>query len=65
MMRGEVPVVLAKACELFITELTLAAWRKTEGDCRKTLRAEDVAFATTRSEAFDFLVDTVQACLQR
>lgn len=59
MIAGEVPVVFAKACELFILELTLRSWIHTEEDRRNTLRKNDIAGAITRTQIFDFLVDIV------
>lgn len=38
MISAETPVLLAKACELFILELTLRAWAVTDESKRKTLQ---------------------------
>ena len=38
MIGSEAPVVIAKACELFIRELTLQAWINTEENKRRTLQ---------------------------
>lgn len=38
MIGSEAPVVIAKACELFIRELTLQAWMHTEDNKRRTLQ---------------------------
>ncbi|XP_062194864.1 nuclear transcription factor Y subunit C-4-like [Phragmites australis] len=59
MIAGEAPVVFAKACEMFILELTLRAWLHTEENKRRTLQRNDVTAAITRTDMFDFLVDIV------
>jgi nuclear transcription factor Y, gamma len=59
MIAGEAPVVFAKACEMFILELTLRAWMQTEGAKRRTLQRSDVVTAITRTDMFDFLVDII------
>ncbi|RLN04640.1 hypothetical protein C2845_PM13G06100 [Panicum miliaceum] len=57
MIAAEVPVVFAKACEMFILELTLRAWLHAEGTKRRTLQRSDVAAAIIANEFFDFLMD--------
>lgn len=59
MISGEAPVLFAKACELFILELTLRAWTHTEENKRRTLQRNDIAMAITKSDMFDFLIDIV------
>ncbi|KAJ6823540.1 nuclear transcription factor Y subunit C-2-like [Iris pallida] len=59
MISAEAPVVFAKACEIFILELTLRAWINTEENKRRTLQKNDIAAAITRTDIFDFLVDIV------
>lgn len=59
MISAEAPVVFAKACELFILELTLRSWINTEENKRRTLQKNDIASAITRTDIFDFLVDIV------
>ncbi|CDW60062.1 CBFD NFYB HMF domain containing protein [Trichuris trichiura] len=59
MISAEVPVMLAKACELFIEELTLRAWIHTEENKRKTLQKNDIAMAVSSDEQYDFLIDIV------
>lgn len=59
MISAEAPVVFAKACELFILELTLRSWIHTEENKRRTLQKNDIAAAITRTDIFDFLVDIV------
>jgi len=38
MISAEAPVVFAKACEIFILELTMRAWNLTEDNKRRTLQ---------------------------
>jgi len=59
MISAEAPVLFAKACELFILELTLRSWCYSEQSKRKTLQKEDVVAAIHKTENFDFLVDSV------
>lgn len=59
MISAEAPVVFAKACEMFILELTLRSWINTEENKRRTLQKNDIAAAITRTDIFDFLVDIV------
>ncbi|KAJ3335400.1 Nuclear transcription factor Y subunit C-2 [Gonapodya sp. JEL0774] len=59
MISGETPILLAKAAEIFIEELTLRAWLHTEEDRRRTLHRPDVAQAVAQNEMFDFLIDIV------
>jgi len=55
---GEAPVLFARACEMFIQELTLRAWFHADEDKRRTLKKNDVTAALAGTEVFDFLVDT-------
>lgn len=59
MIAGEAPVLLGKACELLIKELTVRAWRHTERNRRRTLQRQDVHAAVGESEVYDFLIDIV------
>ena len=65
MISAESPVLLAKAAEIFIAELTKIAWIHTEGDKnqvktqRRTLQRKDIVLATKDSNHFDFLIDIV------
>jgi histone H3/H4 len=54
---SEVPVVLVKACELFMRDLTMRTWTETEERKRKTLGLGDLETACRRDEVFDFLID--------
>ncbi len=55
----QAPIVFAKACEIFVLELTLRAWMHTDECKRRTLQRNDVAVAISRSDIFDFLIDIV------
>ncbi|XP_068658606.1 nuclear transcription factor Y subunit C-9-like [Aristolochia californica] len=57
MISAEAPVVFAKACEMFILELTLRSWNHTEENKRRTLQKNDIGAAIMRTDIFDFLVD--------
>ncbi|KAL7123928.1 hypothetical protein ABFS83_14G014900 [Erythranthe nasuta] len=59
MISAEAPVIFARACEMFILELTLRSWNHTEENRRRTLQKNDIAAAITRTDIFDFLVDIV------
>ncbi|GLJ49223.1 hypothetical protein SUGI_1039410 [Cryptomeria japonica] len=59
MISAEAPVLFAKACEMFILELTLRSWIHAEENKRRTLQKNDIAAAITRTDIFDFLVDIV------
>jgi nuclear transcription factor Y, gamma len=51
---GEVPVVFAQACEMFIQKMR--GWHHTQEDERRTLQKNDITAALARTEVFDFLV---------
>uniref|UniRef100_A0A914GZZ1 Transcription factor CBF/NF-Y/archaeal histone domain-containing protein n=1 Tax=Globodera rostochiensis TaxID=31243 RepID=A0A914GZZ1_GLORO len=57
MISAEAPVLLAKAAELFIEELTLRSWLNTHDNRRKTIQKADIAAGAAKSEMFDFLID--------
>ncbi|KAK4752994.1 hypothetical protein SAY87_021792 [Trapa incisa] len=59
MISAEAPVLFAKACELFILELTIRSWLHAEENKRRTLQRNDISAAITRTDIFDFLVDIV------
>jgi nuclear transcription factor Y gamma len=55
MISAEAPVLFAKACEMFVLELSLRAWFVSEKSKRKTLQREDIEYAIRQTEIFDFL----------
>ncbi|KAK4535359.1 hypothetical protein CDCA_CDCA04G1384 [Cyanidium caldarium] len=59
MISAEAPVLFAKACELFIHELTLRAWAQTVESRRRTLQRSDVSAAIQKTDVFDFLIDII------
>jgi len=56
MISAEAPVLFAKACELFILELTLRSWCYSEKSKRRTLQKDDIQTAIKYTDVFDFLV---------
>jgi len=56
MISAEAPVLFAKACEMFILELSLRSWNCSEKSKRRTLQKEDVEMAIENTDIFDFLV---------
>jgi len=59
MISADAPIVFAKACEIFVHELTLRAWIHTEENKRRTLQRHDVAMAISKTDMLDFLIDIV------
>ena len=59
MISAEAPVLFAKACEMFILEMSVRSWHYSENNKRKTLVKEDVREAIQRTDIFDFLVDVI------
>lgn len=59
MIAGEAPILLSKACEMMVKELTVRAWRHTEKNRRRTLQKQDVHAAVAESDVYDFLIDIV------
>lgn len=59
MISAEAPILFAKGCDVFITELTMRAWIHAEEHKRRTLQKSDIAAALTKSDMFDFLIDVV------
>lgn len=59
MISAEAPILFAKGCDVFITELTMRAWIHAEENKRRTLQKSDIANALTKSDMFDFLIDVV------
>ena len=59
MISAEAPVLFAKACEMFIQEMTLRAYYYAEKNKRRTLQRSDIAQAVARTEIYDFLLDVM------
>ncbi len=61
MVSQETPVVLGKACEFFITELSMRSWHATDTQKRRTMKTHDVVYGAKQSDQFDFLIDILPA----
>ncbi|ODV90420.1 hypothetical protein CANCADRAFT_31388 [Tortispora caseinolytica NRRL Y-17796] len=59
MVSAEATALFAKACEIFITELSMRAWICAEESKRRTLQRADIARAASQSDMLDFLIDIV------
>uniref|UniRef100_A0A7S1TX41 Core Histone H2A/H2B/H3 domain-containing protein n=2 Tax=Phaeomonas parva TaxID=124430 RepID=A0A7S1TX41_9STRA len=59
MISAEAPIMFAKACEIFIAELTTRSWGHTEENKRRTLQRNDISVAVSKTDTFDFLIDIV------
>lgn len=59
MISAEAPILMSKACELLIKEISSRAWMHTERNRRRTLQRQDVHAAVGESEVYDFLIDIV------
>jgi nuclear transcription factor Y gamma len=59
MISAEAPILFAKGCDVFITELTMRAWIHAEENKRRTLQRSDIAAALAKSDMYDFLIDIV------
>ena len=55
MISAEAPIVFAKACELFILELTIRSYAYSEFVRRRCFCKEDILLAIRKTEVFDFL----------
>ena len=59
MISAEAPILFAKACEMFIVEMTRKAYYYADRSSRKTLQRNDIAAAITDTEIYDFLLDVM------
>ncbi|TKY49446.1 Nuclear transcription factor Y subunit C-3 [Spatholobus suberectus] len=59
MISANACVVFAKACEIFVKELTTRSWVHAEENRRRTLQRGDIATTIAQTDVYDFLVDTV------
>lgn len=59
MISAEAPILFAKACEMFIIELTHKAYYYAKKANRKTLQRNDIAQAISETEIYDFLLDII------
>ncbi|XP_074353975.1 uncharacterized protein LOC141692916 [Apium graveolens] len=59
MIAKETAAVFAKACEMFILDLTSQAWINTEADGRRIVQNKDLAAAISKTDLYDFLEDVI------
>lgn len=59
MISAEAPVLFAKACEMFIIELTHRSYFHTIENKRKTLQRSDIAQTIACTDIYDFLQDII------
>ncbi|EAN33822.1 Histone-like transcription factor (CBF/NF-Y) and archaeal histone family protein [Theileria parva strain Muguga] len=57
MISSDAPVILAKACEMLIRDLTLQSWNCTQLTKRCTLQRQDIKTAIFSSTIYNFLYD--------
>ncbi|GFE55677.1 histone-like transcription factor protein [Babesia ovis] len=57
MIAADAPVLLAKACEMLIKDLTLQSWDCTLTTRRCTLQRQDVAAAIFKNSCYNFMLD--------
>lgn len=55
----ESTIMLSKAVEMFIREITLHGWKHAEDGHRRTLMKNDICAAVAGYDQFDFLIDIV------
>lgn len=60
MIAKETSNLFAKACEMFILDLTSHAWINTEEDGRRTLQNKDIAAAIYKTDLYDYLEEVIQ-----
>ncbi len=59
MVSQEAVALYARACELFILDLTKRALSHSDANRRKTILQSDIAASVLESGKFDFLIDIV------
>ncbi|KAF7823578.1 Nuclear transcription factor Y subunit C-2 [Senna tora] len=59
MISAETPILLSKACEMFIQEMSLRAWMRTDENKRRTIQHHDVAESIHEIKLYDFLTDVI------
>lgn len=64
MVSAETPMLMSKACEIFIQELTYRAWMRAEESNKSTVQPCDVAKVIMQNHAMQFLTDIVPDNLQ-
>ncbi|KAL0907697.1 hypothetical protein M5K25_022127 [Dendrobium thyrsiflorum] len=61
MISCEAPLVFAKACELFIQQLTVRSYKVSVQANKRTLQKDDIITAVKATDVFDFLMDMVSS----
>ncbi|CAJ1843015.1 unnamed protein product [Sphenostylis stenocarpa] len=64
MVSAETPMLMSKACEIFIQELTFRAWMRAEESNKSTVQPCDVAKVIMQNDAMHFLTGIVPYNLQ-
>ncbi len=59
MVSQEAVAIFARACELFILDLTKRSFSHAEANRRKTILQSDITASVLDSGKFDFLIDIV------
>ena len=59
MVSSEAPIIMSKACELFIIDLAFRSQFFCNKNNRKILSKEDICKTISNMEMFDFLIDIV------
>eukprot|EP00903_Cladosiphon_okamuranus_P014517 g13465.t2 len=59
MIAAEAPIIIAKACEIFVLEMAMRACSLTAENKRRTLQRNDIAMAVAKTDTYDFLIDIV------
>ncbi|CAI2377373.1 unnamed protein product [Moneuplotes crassus] len=59
MISAEVPVLLSKACEMFITEITHRSYFHTKRAKRKVIQRSDLAQTIASDDIYDYLQDVM------
>ncbi|CAN0119315.1 unnamed protein product, partial [Hapterophycus canaliculatus] len=59
MIAAEAPIIIAKACEIFVLEMAMRANSLTAENKRRTLQRNDIASAVSKTDTYDFLIDIV------
>jgi nuclear transcription factor Y gamma len=59
MISAEAPILFAKACEIFVLDLTIRSWAYSEHNKRGGLEREDVLQVLKETDIFDFLAEVM------
>lgn len=59
MIGAAAPILLSKACELFLGDIATRAWHHTSQSRRRTVKFSDITAALPKTDVFDFLIDII------